>query len=213
MYATAQSFPSLLHGLDAQRIAATSLAIALHAAVALVLFMPVQQPAVAIADEPALSLFVIPKVIHDPPLPPPKNAAITKPVPQAPPTAIVPDAPDVPAPPVPDGILPYVPPGDIVIAPPSAPSFVEIAADVAPAPSYPSMALRLRQEGRVLLRVLVDEQGRPTQVTIEQSSGVRLLDDTALKIVQARWHFVPARRDGVAISAYALVPIVFKINS
>jgi protein TonB len=214
MHATALSFPTSLHDLDFQRIAGTSLVIALHAAVALVLFMPVQRQ-----EAPMEETIVIPdwtkRIIPPPPPPPPidrhQKPTITKvPVPIAPPTA-APMNNDVD--PSPDAIGPYVPPQIGVVTPQdTGPSFVELAPDVAPAPTYPGTSLRLNQEGRVLLRVLVDEQGRPTQVTIEQSSGFRLLDQAALKAVQSRWHFVPAQRDGVAVAAYALVPVEFRID-
>ena len=215
MHATATSLPTFLHGLDGQRIAGTSLVIALHAAVALVLFLPVQQAAAPIVEDPPLILSVIPKYIPPPPRPPPPpiNVHIVRTVPQATPIAVTPDTPaDDIVDPTDQGTEPYVPPQTIVDTQPAGPSFVEIAADVAPAPIYPSNAIRRLQEGRVLLRVLVDEQGRPTEVSVEQSSGFRLLDESALKAVQAHWHFVPARRDGVAVAGYALVPVVFRID-
>lgn len=213
MHASTMSFPSVLQELDSQRIAGTSLAIALHVAVALVLLMPVLQPAAPQADEPPLTLTVLPRFIP-PPTPPPKHAPITRAATPAPPAAIVPviPTPDRVVDPTPFGTLPFVAPVDIGDPLPIGPSFVDLATDAAPPPSYPTMALTRNQEGRVLLRVLVDEQGRPVEVSVEQSSGFRLLDESALKMVRARWHFVPAQRDGVAVSAYALVPIVFRIE-
>lgn len=214
MNATALSFPSSLNDLDFQRIAGTSLVIALHAAVALVLFMPVQQVAAPIEELKTLIMIVPPKPIADPPKPPKPDALTIKtPTQHMQPTAVVQNKPtDENIEPTDQGTLPWVPPHvDIVDPHDIGPSFVEIAADIAPAPTYPTMALRRAQEGRVLLRVLVDEQGRPAQVSVEQSSGFRLLDESALKIVQSRWHFVPAQRNGVAVAAYALVPVVFQI--
>jgi protein TonB len=215
MNATALSFPTSVQDLDFQRIAGTSLVIALHAAVALVLFMPVQQVAAPVAEDLPLILSVIPKYIPPPPPPPPPpiDSHVIHTAQQAAPTAVVQSKPtEEIVDPTDQGKEPYIPPHvDAVIPHDIGPSFVEIAADIAPAPTYPTMALRRAQEGRVLLRVLVDEQGRPAQVSVEQSSGFRLLDESALKIVQSRWHFVPAQRNGIAIAAYALVPVVFQI--
>jgi protein TonB len=211
MHATATSSPTFLHGLDGQRIAGTSLVIALHAAVALVLFMPVQQPAAPIEEVTTLIMAVPSRPI---PLvkPIPNVKPVTKPVPatRSPPTTTTP--PEDRVDPTPDGTLPPIPPGDATDQPPVLPSLTEIQVDVGPPPPYPAMALRRGLEGRVLLRVRVDEQGRPAEVTIEKSSGVRLLDEAALKFVQARWYFVPLKRDGLAIAADALVPIVFRID-
>jgi protein TonB len=213
MHATLATFPAAFRTLDGQRIAGTSLAIALHAAVAMVLLMPVQQPPAPSLDEPVYNPVTFPKYI---PLVPITKA--TKPVTDThlathstPATATAPPQ-DNAADPSPEGILPPTIPGDGIDPQPTLPALADLQVDVGPAPTYPFTALRRGQEGRVLLRVLVDEQGRPSQVSIEQSSGVRLLDDTALKFVQARWHFVPAQRNGIAIAAYALVPIVFRIE-
>jgi protein TonB len=102
------------------------------------------------------------------------------------------------------------PAGELVVD--TGPSFVALRADVAPPPTYPPQAQRMRQQGLVLLRVLGDEAGRPADVAIETSSGFRLLDEAALKAVKRRWHFVPATRDGAAIQAWALVPVNFELK-
>ena len=79
-------------------------------------------------------------------------------------------------------------------------------------PPYPIQALRRRLSGVVTLRVRVDVQGRPVEAVVENSSGSKLLDDTALKFVLARWHFIPATQGGGPIEAYALIPISFVIE-
>ena len=91
------------------------------------------------------------------------------------------------------------------------PSLETLAYDVHPAPRYPRQALRAGKQGTVTLRVLVDEQGWPQSVEVEQSSGHRELDRTAREHVLAKWRFHPAQRQGRAISAYALVPIDFRL--
>jgi len=86
-----------------------------------------------------------------------------------------------------------------------------VAMNVHPAPRYPRQAVRAGLEGTVTLRVLVDEQGWPKSVEIERSSGHRELDRSAREHVLAQWRFHPAQRQGRAISAYALVPIEFRL--
>jgi len=66
--------------------------------------------------------------------------------------------------------------------------------------------------GMVLLRISVDAQGHPVAGSIEKSSGSRLLDQSALKFVLARWHFNPALQNGVPVNATALVPVSFSLD-
>jgi protein TonB len=81
-----------------------------------------------------------------------------------------------------------------------------------PAPQYPSLSRRLGEEGRVMLRVFVDERGLPARVELRSSSGHERLDGVALATVK-QWKFVPARRGDQAISAWVLVPISFSLRS
>lgn len=67
-------------------------------------------------------------------------------------------------------------------------------------------------QGTVLLRVLVDENGKPLQVEVENSSGYALLDHSAREQVLASWRFRPARVDGRAVRAWARVPVSFALQ-
>ncbi len=80
-----------------------------------------------------------------------------------------------------------------------------------PKPAYPSIARRLNEEGRVLLRVHVSAQGLPLVVNVQESSGFSRLDEAARKTVQ-RWSFVPAKRGSEAIPSWVDVPIQFSLN-
>ena len=80
-----------------------------------------------------------------------------------------------------------------------------------PAPSYPALARRTREEGRVLLRVLVSADGRAQTVDLARSSGSERLDDAAIEAVR-RWRFVPARRGDENIAAHVHVPVVFSLR-
>jgi len=60
--------------------------------------------------------------------------------------------------------------------------------------------------------VLVDEQGVPQEVTIEQSSGYTLLDRSARDQVLRGWRFQPATVGGQAVRAWARVPVSFNVN-
>jgi protein TonB len=80
-----------------------------------------------------------------------------------------------------------------------------------PRPSYPSISRRMGEQGKVLLRVLVDENGLPQQIEIKQSSGFDRLDKAALASVQ-RWRFVPGKRNGVPEAMWNIVPVNFVLE-
>lgn len=105
------------------------------------------------------------------------------------------------------------PAGDAAVATTGAAHAVRLATLAAPPPHYPSLALRRRLEGTVLLRVQVGADGEPVAVSIERSSGHRVLDAAAREQVLGRWRFVPAMRDGIAVPATGLVPIRFRLDA
>lgn len=80
-----------------------------------------------------------------------------------------------------------------------------------PAPTYPALSRKLREEGRVLLRVRVDVSGHPAQVTMHESSGFMRLDERAADTVR-RWKFQPARQGGQPVEAWVIVPIQFSLK-
>ncbi|HWP66484.1 MAG TPA: energy transducer TonB, partial [Candidatus Limnocylindria bacterium] len=81
-----------------------------------------------------------------------------------------------------------------------------------PDPPYPLAARRLGIQGRVLLEVVVDPDGRAATVRVRSSSGHRVLDDAAVDTVRHRWRFIPARRNGVPVQSTVTVPIRFRIE-
>lgn len=80
-----------------------------------------------------------------------------------------------------------------------------------PAPVYPDSARRQGEQGRVLLRVLVDAAGSVQQTVLRKSSGFAALDQAALDAVK-NWRFVPARRGVEAVAAWVVVPISFSLE-
>ena len=77
-------------------------------------------------------------------------------------------------------------------------------------PVYPPRCLRMGIEGRVRVRVLVGENGKVQEATLDRSSGESALDESALEAVRT-WRFEPARRNGVPVRAWAIVPVEFKL--
>lgn len=80
-----------------------------------------------------------------------------------------------------------------------------------PSPRYPPQSRRLREQGLVVLRVLIDEQGTARSIEIETSSGHARLDDAAREAVQ-RAAFRPYVEDGAPRRALVLIPIEFALN-
>jgi protein TonB len=60
------------------------------------------------------------------------------------------------------------------------------------------------------VRVLVGENGRPQEVSLGESSGESALDQAAMDAVR-EWRFEPAKRNGVPVRAWAIVPVEFKL--
>jgi protein TonB len=119
--------------------------------------------------------------------------------------------PGEPGPPSPDG----VPggegePGAAAGAVEQTPVFWKMKPVETRPPVYPPRCLRMGIEGTVRVRVLVGEDGRVQEVTVGKSSGETALDDAAMDAVRY-WRFEPAKRDGVPVRAWAIVPIEFKL--
>lgn len=146
----------------------------------------------------------------------PKPTPKPEPVSQAP-TAVHRD----PPPPV---ELPSEPAAPVAVAPPAAPPPAPAPAPAAvtaarfdaaylnnPPPPYPPLSRRMREEGKVMLRVFVTAEGTAGKIELAGSSGSSRLDAAAEKAV-ARWRFVPAKQDGRSVEAWVVVPIVFKLE-
>ena len=124
------------------------------------------------------------------------------------PIAVPPPAPTPPQPPVEAAYAPVpAPPAPAPITPP------RFNADYLqnPAPPYPALARRMREQGKVLVRVLVSTDGVAEQIELKSSSGSTRLDQSALDTVKS-WKFVPARQGDQKVSAWVVVPITFALE-
>lgn len=208
---------------DASRIAGYSAAIALNAAlllVLLVLLTPMKIPVFA----PRTEVIPVPRLIDLTPVKPqPPRPPIEK-TEQKPTAAMAPariERPQVPAPTVVDQGSEQavdIPPMPIAVATPTIQASsspipgVRLEYLQAPPPDYPRAALRMRSQGTVLLQVLVDVDGKPLQVQVQDSSGDRRLDAAAREQVLRHWRFRPALQDGRAVQAIGLVPVAFNLG-
>lgn len=99
---------------------------------------------------------------------------------------------------------------------PRAPQKVELPSSDAqylrnPKPVYPALSKRLGEQGKVVIRVLIDVDGSAQQAEVLQSSGFERLDQAALKTVLG-WRFVPGKRGGVAEAMWFNIPLNFVLE-
>lgn len=81
-----------------------------------------------------------------------------------------------------------------------------------PPPSYPDMSRRLKEEGKVIVQVVVSTEGRALDVKLQKTSGFDRLDQAAVKAVK-RWRFVPAKRGTQAVQSTVNVPVQFSLKN
>lgn len=151
-----------------------------------------------------------------PPLPPvPEDQALLPPpAPPAPPAPRAPPRPPAPrpAPPTTRPVLPAPPASE---PPPAFTAALvpdrEARAAHTPAVPYPDEARIRRQHGLVVVRIDIGADGMVTRVTLVQSSGVPVLDQSVLETVR-RWRFDPAMRNGRPVPDAFLQRVTFRPN-
>lgn len=207
---------------ELSRILAIAAAIAVHAFAFLLLLIPMaSMPLDPAPAEPARDRWTLPEVVPIPPIPEelpvvqqrqPVETARQQPIPEREPVATesVIDQGTLPA--SAESVSSEVD----AIGPATFDTSPMVGAHLeysrAPAPPYPRDAARAGIEGTVLLKILVDVDGSPLEVAIQKSSGHHSLDRGAREQVLKHWRFKPAMRDGQAVQAYGLVPIVFSMQ-
>ncbi|MDP3841316.1 MAG: energy transducer TonB [Oxalobacteraceae bacterium] len=81
-----------------------------------------------------------------------------------------------------------------------------------PQPRYPPLSRRMGEEGRAILRVLVNARGMPERSEIRTSSGSARLDEAAREAVM-RAQFRPHIDNGQAVAVFVIVPIRFQLDT
>lgn len=142
-----------------------------------------------------------------------------------------------PAPPPPEVVKPpeaYVPPPVVQRAPPVTPQKTiqqvqtaeppPVVAEPQPVlpradpshgntqPPYPPASRRAGEEGRVILMLYVDANGRVTDGRVDKSSGYDRLDKVALMHARRTWRFLPAMKDGVPTGHWMKFAVNFKLT-
>ncbi|GLI35371.1 energy transducer TonB [Desulforhabdus amnigena] len=78
-------------------------------------------------------------------------------------------------------------------------------------PKYPRLARELGKEGRVVLQLTIDENGRLAHVEVVSKAGSGF-DEEAVRAVKSST-FLPAKRNGKPITSIARLPIRFQLRS
>ncbi|MDB5800018.1 MAG: hypothetical protein JWL63_957 [Rhodocyclales bacterium] len=156
----------------------------------------------------------LPPVPTQKPVPVPQVRPVETPLIQAPAATVAavvetPQAP--PAPPAP----PQPAPAPQVVQAPAPPIDPNLKPSVdctqSPQPSYPSASRTLGEEGTVMLRMQVDERGRPLRVEIEKSSSYPRLDRSARETISSSW-VCPLRHGKQGFTGWLRVPVVFELS-
>jgi protein TonB len=106
----------------------------------------------------------------------------------------------------------------VVVAPaPPAPAAPVAVADLSSKlisgspPKYPIESRRKREQGTVILSVLLGLDGTVTELNVSQSSGYQRLDKAALDAVR-RWRWSPTLRGGVPMMVRGFIDIPFVLQ-
>ena len=196
--------------------AGAAVTIALHVAVVAALLSYAPARSAILAAAPIMVDWIAAPKPEAPPGPPKPRPVVKRP---AKPVKLPPMIAAKPALPAPAPIIaPAPPPEPVAVAAPPPPAPVAVTAPVFnaayldnPAPQYPPLSRRQREQGRVVLHVLVNAVGRADEIEIRTSSGFSRLDDTARETVK-RWKFVPAKRGREPVAGWVLIPISFKLE-
>jgi protein TonB len=194
---------------------AVTLALHALAAAALLSYEPARKALLAAA--PIMVELILPPKIEPPKPQPPTELPKPKPVAKTverpiEPLPVITAPAETPSP----VVAPPPPPPVVVAAPPAPPAPLTqpiFNADYLdnPAPAYPPLSRRMREEGRVILRVLVNARGTADEVQVRTTSGSARLDQAARDTVGG-WRFVPAKRGAEPVAAWVLIPISFRLE-
>jgi protein TonB len=76
---------------------------------------------------------------------------------------------------------------------------------------YPELARRVGVEGKVMIELIVDERGRPTNLRVVRGIGMGC-DDAAVAAV-AKAKFKPGLQRGRPVKVKMVIPVTFKLSS
>lgn len=78
-------------------------------------------------------------------------------------------------------------------------------------PNYPPMARRLGKEGKVLLRLTIDEKGELIKIEVLESAPYGFTEAAIEALKKSK--FAPAKKDGKPVASRALLPVKFVLTN
>mgnify|MGYP000542497289 CR=1 FL=1 len=102
-------------------------------------------------------------------------------------------------------------PAQMPAGPVTLTSELSVSCPTLSAPIYPSISRRMGEEGQLVLRVELDENGQVDTAVVVDSSGYPRLDEAAMTAVKD-WQCRPPLRGGQPIRAIALQPFNFVLQ-
>jgi protein TonB len=202
--------PYAAHQPSSSRFIGIALIVALHAVLIYALVTALARRNVELAHAPIETKIIseAPPAVIEPPPPPPQFA------PPPPPAFVPPPEVNVATPPATSSA-----PTAITVAkpPPGASGPVEVAPKIDLAhssqPPYPQQSRALGEQGSVILKVLVDVEGRVLDSQLVQSSGFPRLDQAALAGMKTNYRFMPGTVDGKPQQMWYTLKFNWKLES
>ena len=78
--------------------------------------------------------------------------------------------------------------------------------------TYPDIARKAHVEGRVIVQLVVDENGNGRDAEILRGAGAGL-DEEAIRVIYEHAEFTPGRQDGKPVPVRVAIPIVFRLDN
>ena len=78
-------------------------------------------------------------------------------------------------------------------------------------PKYPLFAMNAGIEGKVIVQVFVDKNGRVTETSIMKGVPHSGLNGAAIKAIKST-KFKPAKQKGKAVGVWISIPIIFRLK-
>lgn len=78
---------------------------------------------------------------------------------------------------------------------------------------YPETAIENGLQGKCIIGVIINSDGSLSDITVIKGvSGCPECDREAIRIVKLMPHWIPGKKDGIAVSSRYQLPISFKLN-
>lgn len=107
-----------------------------------------------------------------------------------------------------DGVLDI----DPANVPPGVTAPKQITPHDVSAADYPADSARLEEMGTTFLRFMVLEDGSIGRIDVLQTSGFKRLDEASIAMVQSRWRYAPATRNGMPIRAWQHANVKWQLS-